>query len=356
MHRETLRAGSVLVDPNDPGKEPRVLFFLEQDIRDARAAQSGDKRPWSRGNAGVISREVHFVEIDEEGNARSGGYAPYLDYRPATADEVAALDGLLEGSWLRGDGLEGQAVTYAVEHLVPDHLGRVRERREELIDKTLAAVHERLTVEINYWDRRAAELRQSEKGGRVATGLNAELAQRRADELAARLEKRTAELALERGISASPPVVVGGALVVPLGATLSDVEALELQNRRRTELVAMQAVMEAERALGMAPQDVSRENRGYDIESRDHESGRLRFIEVKGYRQGATAVTVTRNEILTGINSAEQYLLALVEVADGEGQATCYVRRPFAREPDFGVTSVNYDVGELLARGVPAPQ
>jgi hypothetical protein len=27
-----------------------------------------------------------------------------------------------------------------------------------------------------------------------------------------------------------------------------------------------------------------------------------------------------------------------------------YVRRPFRREPDFGVTSVNYDFGELLAR------
>ncbi len=27
-----------------------------------------------------------------------------------------------------------------------------------------------------------------------------------------------------------------------------------------------------------------------------------------------------------------------------------YVRRPFRREPDFGVTSVNYDFSELLAR------
>ena len=27
-----------------------------------------------------------------------------------------------------------------------------------------------------------------------------------------------------------------------------------------------------------------------------------------------------------------------------------YVRQPFHREPDFGVTSVNYDFGELLAR------
>jgi hypothetical protein len=27
-----------------------------------------------------------------------------------------------------------------------------------------------------------------------------------------------------------------------------------------------------------------------------------------------------------------------------------YLRRPFQREPDFGVTSINYDFAELLAR------
>ncbi len=27
-----------------------------------------------------------------------------------------------------------------------------------------------------------------------------------------------------------------------------------------------------------------------------------------------------------------------------------YLRQPFQREPDFGVTSVNYDFAELLAR------
>ena len=30
-----------------------------------------------------------------------------------------------------------------------------------------------------------------------------------------------------------------------------------------------------------------------------------------------------------------------------------YVREPFGREPDFGVTSVNYNLSELWARGIP---
>ncbi len=341
-HRETLRSGAVLVDPTDPGQSPRVLFFLEQNIRDARAAQSGEAR--------VISREVHFVEIDEAGGIRAGGYAPYLDYRPATAGELAQLEATLAAGWLSGEALEAQVVAYAVEHLVPRHLGRVRERREALIDKTLAAVHERLTKEINYWDKRAAELRQQEKAGQVNLRLNAARAQGRADELAARLERRQEELAQERQISAAPPLVIGGAIVIPAGLLLGEKTPPELIDRRVTEAIAMQAVMQAETALGHHPRDVSGDNLGYDVESFDPRTGRLRFVEVKGRRAGAETVTITRNEILTAINAPEQYLLALVEVADGQAQPPRYIRRPFSREPDFGVTSVNYDLAELLAR------
>jgi hypothetical protein len=108
--------------------------------------------------------------------------------------------------------------------------------------------------------------------------------------------------------------------------------------------------MQAETELDNHPRDVSRDNLGYDVESFDPRAGRLRFIEVKGRRAGADTVTVTRNEVLTGINSPEQYILAIVEVEDGQAQEPRYVREPFSKRPDFGVTSVNYDLKELLDR------
>ncbi len=37
-------------------------------------------------------------------------------------------------------------------------------------------------------------------------------------------------------------------------------------------------------------------------------------------------------------------------MVDGDAVTLWYIRRPFQLEPDFGVTSVNYDVEELLAR------
>ncbi len=117
----------------------------------------------------------------------------------------------------------------------------------------------------------------------------------------------------------------------------------------------MQAVMDAERRLGYDPRDVSEENLGYDIESRILGTGRLRFIEVKGRVVGAKTVTVTKNEILTALNKPEDFFLAIVAI-DSNGPTTPqYVRRPFQREPDFGVTSVNYVLADLLA-GVEGPK
>jgi hypothetical protein len=109
-------------------------------------------------------------------------------------------------------------------------------------------------------------------------------------------------------------------------------------------------VMEIERNLGFEPTDREFEKLGYDIESRVPGTGKLRFIEVKGRVSGASTITVTRNEILYSLNKPDDFVLAIVEFIDGDSHRVHYVRQPFQREPDFGVTSVNYDFTELLAR------
>jgi hypothetical protein len=111
--------------------------------------------------------------------------------------------------------------------------------------------------------------------------------------------------------------------------------------------------MEVERALGFEPTDREFEKLGYDIESRvvaGEARGRLRFIEVKGRVSGADTVTVTKNEILYSLNKPDDFILAIVEFLGDEEHRVHYVREPFTREPDFGVTSVNYNLAELLAR------
>lgn len=337
QHGQLLRQGAVLVDETDPGDQPRVLFYLEQDVQDGRSA---------RQNLPPISREVHFVEIDAGGTLRNAGSAPYLNYRPATPEDLAKLRSVLEAEWLSGEHLEEQVRAYAIQELVPRHLRRIKERREKLVDKTLAAVQERLSKEIHYWDRRAVELLQQERAGRRSDRLNSERARQRADELAERLARRKEELALERQVMARPPVIIGRALVVPVGLLLETISP-DLVDRRVTEKVAMQAVMEAELRLGNDPEDVSRLE-SYDIESRTP-PGNLRFIEVKGHRAGAETITLTRDEILISLNEPEKYILALVEVLpDGTPLPPRYVRHFARREPEFGVTSVSYNLRTLL--------
>ena len=78
--------------------------------------------------------------------------------------------------------------------------------------------------------------------------------------------------------------------------------------------------------------------------------GKLRFIEVKGRVAGAITVTVTRNEILTALNKPDDFILAVVQVEDGQ-QKLVYIRQPFQQEPDFAVESINYNLQNLLSRG-----
>lgn len=348
---ELLKRGAVLIDDSDPGETIRLLFYIEHTIQDGTAQPDGSRR--------VISRNIHFVEMDEHGTATSAGYAPYLDYRPAALEEVdAVLAHARKQPWLTR-GVEDAAIGYALGHLIPKHLKDVRERRENMIDKTEKAVRERLTAEIRYWDYRAGELKQQEQAGKISNNLNSQKAERRAEELAARLKQRTDELAAERLISAQPPVVIGGALVIPAGllARLTNAPVpticIDAAPRRVVELAAMRAVMEAEKAQGHLPRDVSAEKCGYDIESYVPDVGNglpgLRLIEVKGRAVGADTVTVSRNEILTALNLPEQFILALVDV-DGPHTHTVYLKHPFVNPPDFSVESATFNMAALMER------
>jgi len=296
-----------------------------------------------------------YVEMSADGTARHLHYAPYLDYRPLADDEpgVDEILGLPECGWITRD-LEKAALGYAITKVVPEHLEEVRGPRLELIEKTRAAVKDRLVKEINYWDHRAEELKLQEQAGRPNARLNSAEARKRADQLQARLQKRLEELNLEAQISPMPPVVLGGFLVVPAGLLakmtgrpMAPAVAVDTQ---ASSARARAIVMEVERSLGYEPVDREFERLGYDIESRVPGTGKLRFIEVKGRVAGADTITVTRNEILYSLNKPDDYILAIVEFLDDGGHRVHYIRRPFRREPDFEVTSVNYNLAELLAR------
>ncbi|MEP6651977.1 MAG: helicase-related protein [Myxococcales bacterium] len=359
-HRDVLKRGSVLVDERDLGTQPRVLFYLEHAIQDASVTRAGERR--------VISKRMLYVEQKTDGSTDHVHYAPYLDYRPLGEGEpgVEAILDRPECGWITRE-LEHKAQGYAVAQVVPEHLKEVRDGKLKLIAKTEAAVKDRLTKEITYWDHRAEQLKAQEQAGKPNAKLNSGEARKRADNLQGRLHARLEGLKLEAQISPLPPVVLGGLLVVPAGllaamtgrhgrgqdASTSASIATSPADTQASAARARAVIMEVERKLGFEPTDREFEKLGYDIESRVPGTGKLRFVEVKGRLAGAATITVTRNEILYSLNKPDDFILAIVEFLDDETHRTHYVRLPFQREPDFGVTSVNYDFADLLARAEP---
>lgn len=350
-HVDVMKRGAVFIDDSDYGMEARLLFYIEDSVRDGAILSDGKQR--------VISKDVHFVEIGQNGDAHNAGYAPYLDYRSADETELTAIRKYIDGqSWLTRD-VEETALHYAITDIIPDHFAQVKARKAKMLDKTAKAVRERLTAEIQYWDFRAAELKQKESAGKPSTRLNSANCERRAEELQTRLQRREAELDRERMVSALPPVVMGGALVIPKGLLhrllgTPAAQSFGGADKQAVEYAAMKAVMDIEREQGFTPTDVSAQKCGYDIESvipmelrRDMRG--LRFIEVKGRAKGSATVTVSKNEILTGLNKPEEFILAIVEV-DGTNTHTLYMKHPFRNAPDFSATSVNFDIADLTAQ------
>ena len=352
QHRNKLKQGAVLVDPGDTGITPKVLFIIDHSVK-----EGGDPTQ-------VVSRRMQFVEIDPQGGAINAGWAPHLDMEPISTADLALIQDVFAAQWLNGTdahNLEQIALAHASTHIVPDHFDEVRSRREKNVDKTLTAVHERLVKEINYWSDRYIKLQDDMAAGKDVR-LTLENVRRTIDDLTARRESREKELLAMRHVISATPLIAGGALVIPAGLLAqraglpasAAVWTADAEARSRIEWAAMHAVMNAERALGHEVIDVSAQKCGWDVTSRPKAiNGKLppsRHIEVKGRAKGSSTVTVTRNEILYGLNQQDKFILAIVLVNGDSHEGPFYVRRPFTQEPDWAVTSINLDLAHLLAR------
>ena len=325
-----LRQGAVLIDPTDTETEPRVLVFLEHAVTDAREDGHGNRR--------TVSRRFEFVQVTQSGELRPASYAPYLDLRPATDAELPVITAMVKTmDWLHND-VETRALDYGIDVLSAEHLAEVRSRTLERVAKVKAAVQDRLTREITYWDHRASDLQLQADAGKTPR-MNPDRAAARADDLQRRKQVRLAELDREAQLASQLPVVVGGALVLPQGMISQatgepplrpPVHALDTTVIERR---AVDAVLAVEAHLGHQAQEMPHSHPGYDIRSTSA-AGETRFIEVKGRIEGADTFTVTQNELRFASNVPDAYILALVEVnaAGPEHDQVRYLTQPYGAD------------------------
>lgn len=338
----TLAQGTILIDPHTSLLEPRLLAYLEHEIRSGLPSRD---KPYT-----IVSRKMQFVELTRSDEIWEAGHAPYLDYTAPTPQQLEQTQTLLREDWLRRDP-KGRILEFAVEKVLPQHLEEVRQGRLSYLSKVRREVESRMRREINYWDSKAHEFAAQEKRGKQLR-VNSQKARERADDLQARLERRIKELDLERQLHPVSPQLLGLALVVPLALlepALERQQLVDLERRRLVENLAMRATWEAEEDLGYKVRDVSLERGlGYDLESSDPRSGRLRFIEVKGV--SGDTVTLTKNEILAARNTPEQFRLSLVQIQGESALEPRYLSEFEFAEPSFGETARSFSVRDLLER------
>ena len=174
-HRDLLKRGAILIDDTDEGRP--AARWSTWNTRSRMPRPTGPAIAASSPSGCNSSKWTN-------GNTTNAG--------PGPVSRLSAADRRRVSSCLRkhcrrpigfASDLESQAMEHAAIHLVPQHLDEVRHRKEELIDKTKAAVQDRLTKEINYWDHRAAQLKDQELGSHgISTAMPGAKRERRGDD------------------------------------------------------------------------------------------------------------------------------------------------------------------------------
>lgn len=344
--RAQLKQGTILLDPADNGPTPRILLFLSHAIREEKDQNS------------IVSQQVQFVEMLPTGEERDPGWAPYLSYEPFSAADLPLIDDILASPWL-SHNLERRAVSYASEHIAPQHFKEVSQRRAAQADKIRDAVRVRLAKEASYQQDLLFKYQQMADQGRDMR-LKIEQTRKILEDMRGRRSLREAELDAMKHVISTTPIVVGGALVIPAGLLEArktgagpEVFSADAAARNHIEMLAMRAVIQAEQAEGRTCVDVSAQNCGWDITSISPKmtGGAMpedRHIEVKGRAAGQTSITVSHNEICPALNLKDKFWLAIVFVDGDSVDGPYYVHRPFTQEPEMSVASVNYNIKDLL--------
>ena len=120
------------------------------------------------------------------------------------------------------------------------------------------------------------------------------------------------EIQREVSLSISMPELLSVIRVIP--------ETGEMASNEEIERIGMEIAMEYERRCGREPEDVSKENLGFDIRSKGKDE--VRYIEVKA-RVSEGDVALTPNELFKARRFKEQYWLYIV--ANAAANPTLYI-------------------------------
>ncbi len=330
---EALERGATLVSTKVT--EPELLVGVIEEVVDATGI--------------AVAKRFSYAYINQTGDVRPAGPAPYLDCVAAPTD---ANESVLD--WV--GKAESAAADWLVANKLPEYLADVQARRAVEIERSRSQITQRMGYEINRLAGEAMAAEEKERTGqRVREG--SESLSRKSRELEQRLIKRLGLLDRQQQMSTIPPRVVAAALVLPYTEVAAELPATAPMHAVATAEVerrGVDAVLAAEHALGRVPQEMVHNNPGYDIQSTRGDDPLL-FIEVKARIDGAEDFFVTHTEVRHGQNAAPHYRLALVRVdpRGPEHDEVRYLADPFREVSmgDFDAEGIRGNWSKSWARG-----
>jgi SNF2 family DNA or RNA helicase len=270
---ESLRKGAVFVDPS--GRLDGLIWIYKGEVRDGKDELAGKKI---------------FAIYDDGKELREINPAILWDLDP-----VEQQENNFQNLTLNKEKAENYAIGIVEKY--KNELLEERERQAEIkrkyglrsLDYLIGKLDEEL---VELYERQA-------KGEKVDLPIrNKEERKKYYEQARKELEQ---EIKKEKNLSMSLPELLTVIRVVPEKDLMSESEEVEK--------IGMEIAMEYERIHGRVPEDVSKENLGFDI--RSNGENEVRYIEVKA-RAGEGEVALTFNEWLKAKRFTNKYYLYIV--------------------------------------------
>ncbi|MDW8245740.1 MAG: helicase-related protein [Sandaracinaceae bacterium] len=284
-----LDCGAIFVDPS--GCLDGWLWFFQAEMRDGR-----DK---------VMERSVIPILQKSDGSFEALRESILRELVPASEGPEVSHPPSFEG-----------ALAFLLGNVLEPRRTLLLEERRHWADLMREHGLRFLEVQILDADARCIEYQLLEMQGKPVSRAEFQREEARHRRLLARKRELQAQIEGARGLAWIRPEPIALARVFPQikvsKAELKD----EMSPSSEIEAEGMRVALEYERKEGRFPEDVSSQNLGYDIVSRDP-SGSIRYIEVKA-RAKEGAIELTHNEWCKAQELGEKYWLYVIAWAAKE--------------------------------------
>jgi superfamily II DNA/RNA helicase len=272
-----LQKGAMFEDPD--GKYNGIIWFFEGEVKDGKGETAG-----KRIFAIYDDMKKDFTEIN-----------------PAVIWDLIPIDNPTEEPNLENLSQKKETAKNFALKLISKYKKEIEEERTRQAEIKEKYGIKSLEYLIDKLDEELVELHEREnKGEEVRLAIQNKEDRKNYYEKA--LKELKEEIKREKTLGTSWPQFKGAILVK---AKKTD----QMVSDEEIERIGMEIAMEYERSQGREPEDVSKENLGFDIRSRGKDE--IRYIEVKARKEeGDVALTV--NEWLKAKRFKENYWLYIV--------------------------------------------